>query len=230
MRERRTVYHHKGYRLRSYTELMWARLLDAADIFYLYEPHLQPVEGGSYLPDFYLPNVGIYLEVKGVPATKDEIRKADDVTDRTGSPVVFLIGRPESDRGGLMNCGMLVKGLYGWSSNLCPHDLDQAYKEFFGAAKWTNLLLSVREGDMDRMRHISEFVEEFSMKAMGRNAMESYLRMTHKRANDERSSVEREVSQVEKGLKFFFDRQSARQAFGSYHPPESSAQGREASL
>lgn len=31
MKERRTVYHHKGYRLRSYTELM----LDAADIFYL---------------------------------------------------------------------------------------------------------------------------------------------------------------------------------------------------
>ncbi|MGX9761885.1 hypothetical protein [Pseudomonas shahriarae] len=213
MRERRTVYHHKGYRLRSYTELMWARLLDAADIFYLYEPHLQRVEGGAYLPDFYLPNVGVYLEVKGVDPTADEIRKADDVMGRTGTPVIFLIGRPMSDRNGLMNCGMLAKSACGWNRNICPHDLDQVYLHGMGHAPWLKLLMSVREDDMDRVRRVSEIVEEYCMETMGRPAMESHLRMTHKRVNDDRASGHREISAPERALKMFFDRQAIRAVF-----------------
>lgn len=210
MKERRTVYHHKGYRLRSYTELMWARLLDAADIFYLYEPHLQRIEGGSYLPDFYLPNVGVYLEVKGTDPTSEEIRKADDVMDRTGTPVLFLIGRPESDRNGLMNCGLLAKGTCGWNSNVCPHDLDQLYLQGMGYPHWLKLLASVRAYDMDYVRHISEIMEEYCMDAMGRPAMETHLRMTHKRVNDERLALAREVSAPERHLKMFFDRHAIR--------------------
>lgn len=213
MRERRTVYHHNGYRLRSYTELMWARLLDAADIFYLYEPHLQRIEGGSYLPDFYLPNVGVYLEVKGADPTPEEIRKADDVMDRTGTPVIFLIGRPESDRYGLMNCGMLGKSACGWNSNICPHDLDQIYLKGMGYPLWLKLLISVRPDEMDYVRHISEIMEEYCMETMGRPAMETHLRMTHKRVNDERSAVPREISAPERNLKLFFDRQAIRKVF-----------------
>ena len=105
-----------GYRLRSYTELLWARVLEAAEIFYLYEPDLVRVDDGYYLPDFWLPNVGVYLEVKGKNPTDIEIQKADAVMARTGREVMFLVGRPESDREGLMNCGMLVRGSGGWAS------------------------------------------------------------------------------------------------------------------
>lgn len=212
MKDRRTVYLHKGYRLRSYTELMWARALDAVDIFYLYEPHLQRVEGGSYLPDFYLPNVGVYLEVKGRPPSPEEIKKADDVMSRTGTPVVFLVDRPQSDQNGLMNCAMLSKGAAGWTSNVCPHDLDQIYKEHAGTGAWVKLLVAVREDDNDYVRQASDIVEEYLMDLMGRSVMETHLRMTHMRVNEQRSAEPREISMAERGLRMFADRQAARRA------------------
>jgi hypothetical protein len=186
--------------------------MDAVDIFYLYEPHLQRVEGGSYLPDFYLPNVGIYIEVKGKDPSQEEIRKADDVMHRTGTPVVFLIGRPESDANGLTNCAMLSKGAAGWTSNICPHDLDQIYKEHAGIGAWLKLLVSVRQDDSDYVRQISDIVEEYLMDLMGRPVMETHLRMTHMRVNEQRSADHREISMAERGLRMFAERQAARRA------------------
>lgn len=59
-----TVYN--GYRFRSRLEARWAVFFDAANIEYQYEP-----EGfigwcdKPYLPDFYLPQFKVYVEVKG---------------------------------------------------------------------------------------------------------------------------------------------------------------------
>lgn len=82
---------------------------------------------------------------------------------------------------------------------------------------WLKLLTSVRECDIDYMRHISEIMEEYCMDAMGRSAMETHLRMTHKRVNDERSARSRQVSAHERYLKMFFDRQAVRR--GAEHAP-----------
>lgn len=81
----------------------------------------------------------MYLEVKGTDPTEEEIRKADDVTDRTDTPVLLLVGRPDSGRNGLMNCGLLVKGSCGWHSDICPHDLDQLYLQGMGYLLWLKL-------------------------------------------------------------------------------------------
>lgn len=116
-----------------------------------------------------------------------------------------------------MNCGLLVKGSCGWRSNICPHDLDQLYLQGMGYLPWLKLLTSVRECDIDYMRHISEIMEEYCMDAMGRSAMETHLRMTHKRVNDERSARSRQVSAHERYLKMFFDRQAVRR--GAEHAP-----------
>ncbi len=212
MRERRTIYHHHGYRLRSYTELLWARVLDAADIFYLYEPDLVRIDDGFYLPDFWLPNVGIYLEVKGQYPTEEEIKKADDVMERTAREVMFLIAKPESDGGGLCNCGLLVRGASGWNSNISPYELHRLVYEHVSPGMWHRIKLAVQDDDMDWVRPVGDILEEFFLKRADRSDMEKVLRSTHAETNQSRSAVEREVSVCERGLKWFLDRQEFRKS------------------
>ena len=58
-----TVYN--GYRFRSRLEARWAVFFDAAGIEYQYEPEgFEGFDGSRYLPDFYLPDINIYAEVK----------------------------------------------------------------------------------------------------------------------------------------------------------------------
>ena len=208
MRKRRTVYEHNGYKLRSYTELMWARLMDAADVFYLYEPDLIQVDGCKYLPDFYLPAAGVYLEVKGAYPTEEEKRKAEDVLRVTGRPVVFLVSRPESDAHGFMNCCARAPGKFGWV-DISMHDLDQLYRQAAGDVAWIQALISVRENDLDWVRPVGEIIDEVLLEMAGRNSMESHLRLLHKRVNEQRKAVARELSIAEQGIRWWRDR---------YHP------------
>jgi hypothetical protein len=56
---------YNGYRFRSRLEARWAVFFDACGIKYEYEPEGFVLPSGkSYLPDFYLPELGIYVEVK----------------------------------------------------------------------------------------------------------------------------------------------------------------------
>lgn len=214
MRERRTVYHHNGYRLRSYTELLWARVLDAADIFYLYEPDLIRVDEGYYLPDFWLPNVGVYVEVKGDWPTEKEVKKADAVMERTGREVVFLFGKPESDMTSLCNCGMHVRGANGWHSNISPGDLHRLVRDQVGISVWSRIRAAVQPDDMDWVRPAGDIIEEFFLNRATRSDMEKALRSTHEEANKERMAIKREMSVCEQGLKWFLDRQEFRKSKG----------------
>ena len=55
---------YNGYRFRSRLEARWAVFFDAAGIEYQYEPEGFEHCGCRYLPDFYLPEFGLYVEVK----------------------------------------------------------------------------------------------------------------------------------------------------------------------
>ena len=58
-----TIYN--GYKFRSRLEARWAVFFDAAGIRYEYEPEgFKTKNGLCYLPDFYLPDENIYVEVK----------------------------------------------------------------------------------------------------------------------------------------------------------------------
>ena len=212
MRERRAIYHHNGYRLRSYTELLWARVLEAAEIFYLYEPDLVRVDDGYYLPDFWLPNVGIYLEVKGKNPTDIEIQKADAVMARTGREVAFLVGRPESDDQGLMNCGMLARGAAGWTYGISPNDLHCLVKDHVGHSMWSRINLAAKGDIMDSVRPIGDILEELFLGLADRSEMEQCLRETHAPVNAERMAALPAPSVCERAIKWFLDRQQFRGA------------------
>jgi hypothetical protein len=67
-----TEYRH--YRFRSRTEARWAVFLDAAGIGWRYEFEGFNVHGNYYLPDFFLPELKTFLEVK--PSDKEAIVRA----------------------------------------------------------------------------------------------------------------------------------------------------------
>jgi hypothetical protein len=87
----------RGWRFRSRTEARWAVLLHAASIPFEYEPEGFALPSGWYLPDFWLPDRGFWLEVKGFAPNSDELRKAEELTAATGRDVLFAIGQPNPD-------------------------------------------------------------------------------------------------------------------------------------
>ena len=56
--------YYNGYRFRSRLEARWAVFFDAAGIKYEYESEGYECDGERYLPDFYLPEMDVHVEVK----------------------------------------------------------------------------------------------------------------------------------------------------------------------
>lgn len=116
-----TIY--KGYKFRSRLEARWAYYFDLIGQPWQYEPEgFQFADGTKYLPDFYLPGLGCYLEIKPestlfpkVPkvylagkmghAFRRGLGKMDDIYDdapesyfRIGNHLVKFMGPFNSDK------------------------------------------------------------------------------------------------------------------------------------
>ena len=85
---------YNGYRFRSRLETRWAVFFDALGIEYQYEtegfeaPTYNGQEKVFYLPDFYLPKINIYCEVKGTDkALFADSEKIGHMIDFNSSPV-----------------------------------------------------------------------------------------------------------------------------------------------
>lgn len=82
-----TVYN--GYRFRSRIEARWAVFFDHLGMLYEYEPEGYEVGGTWYLPDFWLPTLYCWLEVKAAKPTQEEVQKAQLLGEVTGHNVVI---------------------------------------------------------------------------------------------------------------------------------------------
>lgn len=86
---------YNGYRFRSRLEARWAVFFDALGIKYEYEPEGYDLgEAGWYLPDFWLPQVSMFAEVKPGPFSKVEIEKCRQLCKQSGHGVLMLDGTP----------------------------------------------------------------------------------------------------------------------------------------
>lgn len=83
-----------GRLFRSRTEARWAVAFTEARIDWHYELEGFHLAHGSYLPDFWLPQVRMWAEVKGEAFTLDELHKARDLANNTQRPVLLLVGPP----------------------------------------------------------------------------------------------------------------------------------------
>lgn len=74
---------YKGYRFRSRTEARWAIFFDSVGIDYQYEPEgFDLGEHGCYLPDFRIPLVNTWIEIKGIKPTEREFELAYRLHER----------------------------------------------------------------------------------------------------------------------------------------------------
>ena len=65
MRDKQTIFRYGGYEMRSHSETRWAAIMDVMGVTWVYEPRTVTTRHGGYMPDFFLPAVGAFLEVKG---------------------------------------------------------------------------------------------------------------------------------------------------------------------
>ena len=85
-----TVYN--GYRFRSRLEARWAVFFDALGVVYQYEPEGYDLNGVRYLPDFWLPQLNCWVEVKRCWPTDKEEEKAQLLAWHTGKQVYIFHG------------------------------------------------------------------------------------------------------------------------------------------
>lgn len=83
-----------GHRFRSRLEARWAVAFTEARIAWQYEIEGFDLPSGPYLPDFWLPQVSMWAEVKGSGFSLSELHKAHDLAKASGRPVLLLIGQP----------------------------------------------------------------------------------------------------------------------------------------
>lgn len=89
---------YRGYRFRSRLEARWAVFFDALGIRWEYEPEGFDLGGwGWYLPDFYLPEWGAWIEIKPALPTDEEYTKF----------TAFAHMRTRATSGGMKNSFML---------------------------------------------------------------------------------------------------------------------------
>ena len=87
--------YYKGYKFRSRQEARWAVYFDNLDVEFLYEPEgLILSDGSLYLPDFYLPDFGCFVEVKGGPLNSFDYDRATQLVEDTGKPLLILDKSP----------------------------------------------------------------------------------------------------------------------------------------
>lgn len=79
---------YDNYHFRSRQEARFAVWLNEMDIPYRYEPEGYSLGNGVYyLPDFYLPTLALWVEIKGKAPTENEFDKASLLAQQQPDPV-----------------------------------------------------------------------------------------------------------------------------------------------
>jgi len=108
---------YAGCHFRSRTEARWAVLLSNLGIAWEYEPQgFQLPSGARYLPDFRLPELRMFLEIKGAEpagADLDKVREFAVAAHAYGYVTLMLVGdipRPEPETSTVTARAFLIEG------------------------------------------------------------------------------------------------------------------------
>ena len=108
-------------------EARWAVFLDKMGTSWEYEKEgYRLPDGTQYLPDFWLPALHLWLEVKGQTPTKEELRKCELLRDQANAAVAIFHGQPVDFYCGTLFCwdeGDSSAGASKWEVSLA-HDYE----------------------------------------------------------------------------------------------------------
>lgn len=116
----------KGYRFRSRLEARIAVMLDVLNLKWEYEAQGFALGGNCvyYLPDFWLPDLHCFIEVKGQEPTDEEQQKCIALARETRSLVLLLAGMPDTLPHGL---AYYIHRDYGLQDGLPAHFIQCAH-------------------------------------------------------------------------------------------------------
>lgn len=84
---------YNGYHFRGRLEARWAVFMDFLGVPYQYEPEtFRLATGRRYRPDFWLPTLATWLEIKPADPFPDELDKVGGLAELTGQRTVLLFG------------------------------------------------------------------------------------------------------------------------------------------
>ncbi len=90
---------YNGFRFRSRLEARRAIFFDMIGLKYEYEVEGFEMNGIRYLPDFYIPSLDRWFEIKAKPLSKFEMKKCEDFCfnkDNENIKFSVLVGSPEA--------------------------------------------------------------------------------------------------------------------------------------
>lgn len=109
---------YKGYNFRSRLEARWGVFFDALGIEWDYEPEgFELPDGTRYLPDFWLKDHGIWVEVKGIEPTMDEINRCSYLAEGTGHAALLVHGIPGTNPATLICWDINDSGAGRWEGS-----------------------------------------------------------------------------------------------------------------
>lgn len=85
---------YRGVTYRSRVEARWAVFFEAMGWAATYEQEGLDLDGVWYLPDFWLPALGVYAEIKADAPTQEEAEKCQRLADASSRTVWLLAGSP----------------------------------------------------------------------------------------------------------------------------------------
>ncbi|GHD37419.1 hypothetical protein [Nocardiopsis kunsanensis] len=148
---------YAGHRFRSRLEARWAVFFDHLGIPWEYEPQGYLVDGKPYLPDFYLPTSGLWVEVKGSEDQLDIELLVDAVIPHWGLPATPS-GRAVEDPS-RVGARLLILGPVGTAGPVVERDSGQ----HAGYAWPSHAVLSFWKGDVTQGS--TDFEEDGSLSA-----------------------------------------------------------------
>lgn len=87
--------HYAGCKYRSRTEARWAVFFDALGLRFQYEFEGLEIRSGAYLPDFWIPDLKLFMEIKGDEPTEMGRRKCAEVCEAAQCAMILAVGAPE---------------------------------------------------------------------------------------------------------------------------------------
>jgi len=139
---------YAGYHFRSRLEARWAVFFDSLKIKYRYEPEGFKFDGECYLPDFYLPDLRMFAEVKPDASFDKAIRFSDAynarkceemLADFDDTPLLCLQGPPGENTvkmRGYRQCREVSSPTLYWASP--GDDLFPLYTKDYGPPSWVH--------------------------------------------------------------------------------------------
>lgn len=83
---------YKGCLFRSRLEARWATFFDEIGLLWEYKREGYELQGGRYLPDFWIPSKDSWIEIKGQEPTGEHMQKAKDLSLYTKKRVYLISG------------------------------------------------------------------------------------------------------------------------------------------